>query len=420
MRTDLDYARVLDDEDELAPFRQEFVLQDPELIYLDGNSLGRLPKATQRLIDRQVDENWGGRLIRGWNEGWYGAADRIGAKIGQLLGAAEGQVIVADSTSVNLYKLAHAALRARPARRKIVSDDLNFPSDLYILQGLVEGLGDGRKLSVVSSPDGISLPAELIEKTLDEDTALLTLSHTSYRSGFTHDMAALTEMAHQRGALVLWDLSHSAGALAIDLRTAGVDLAVGCTYKYLNGGPGAPAFLFVRADLQEMLNNPISGWFGQRAPFQMDLEYQPAQGIRRYLTGTPPVLSLLAIEPGVDLLLEAGTDRLRAKSIRQSEYLIGLWRELLQPLGFRLGSPADPSRRGSHVALAHDHGLAINLALIEEMQVVTDFRPPDCIRFGIAPLYTSFAEIHETVYRLRKVVEERRFEDYEGWAPEVT
>lgn len=420
MRTDLDYARVLDDEDELAPFRQEFVLQDPELIYLDGNSLGRLPKATQRLIDRQVDENWGGRLIRGWNEGWYGAADRIGAKIGQLLGAAEGQVIVADSTSVNLYKLAHAALRARPARRKIVSDDLNFPSDLYILQGLVEGLGDGRKLTVVSSPDGISLPAELIEKALDEDTALLTLSHTSYRSGFTHDMAALTEMAHQRGALVLWDLSHSAGALAIDLRTAGVDLAVGCTYKYLNGGPGAPAFLFVRADLQEMLNNPISGWFGQRAPFQMDLEYQPAQGIRRYLTGTPPVLSLLAIEPGVDLLLEAGTDRLRAKSIRQSEYLIGLWRELLQPLGFRLGSPADPSRRGSHVALAHDHGLAINLALIEEMQVVTDFRPPDCIRFGIAPLYTSFAEIHETVYRLRKVVEERRFEDYEGWAPEVT
>jgi kynureninase len=418
--TDADYARQLDREDVLARFRDEFVIGDPDLIYLDGNSLGRLPKRSVARLREVVDREWGPRLIRGWGDGWFTAPQRIGAQIALLIGAAADEVIVADSTSVNLFKLIIAALQARPGRTKVVTDDLNFPSDLYILQGALRLAGAGHRLEIAHADDGMTVPSDALAGLVDEHTALVTLSHTAFKSGYVHDMSAVTDLAHRAGALMLWDLSHSIGAMPLALDATCVDLAVGCTYKYVNGGPGAPAFLYVRRDLQEQLVNPIQGWFGQHAQFDFELQYQRAPGIAHFLTGTPAVISLAAIEPGVELLLQAGLERLRQKSMRQTEYLIGLWEALLQPHGFTLNSPRDPNRRGSHVSLGHPDGLRIDRALIEEMNVLPDFRYPDNIRFGIAPIYTSFAEIHEAVMRLCRVMNERRHEKYPRELPSIT
>lgn len=403
-----------DDGDPFTTFRKRFVVADPDLIYLDGNSLGRLPRATVEQLRHVVDHEWGEQLVRGWNEGWFDAPERLGGKIAGLIGAQPGEVIMADSTSVNLFKLALAALRARPGRRKIVTDDLNFPSDLYVLQGIIETAGGKHHLQIVPSPDGIHGPVEALAAAIDKDTALVTLSHVAFKSGYLYDMAALTDLARRAGALILWDLSHSAGAVTVDLNGAAADLAVGCTYKYLNGGPGAPAFLYVRRDLQAVLYNPISGWMGRRDPFDFGLDYRPATGIRRFLTGTPPILSLSAVEPGVDLLLEAGINRVRDRSMRMTDYLIDQWETRLAPLGFRLNSPRDSSQRGSHISLGHDEGLRINLALIHEMNVLPDFRRPDNIRLGIAPLYNTFSEIETAVERLRAVVVDRLYERYDG------
>lgn len=413
-------AHEFDKLDELAHFRQRFVIDDPELIYLDGNSLGRLPLRTNQVLQDEIGQSWGHRLIRGWNEGWFEAPQRIGGKIARIVGARPDEVMVADSTSVNLFKLLSAALRARPGRSKIVTDDLNFPSDLYVLQGVCDWSSQPRRLQVVHSRDGIHGPVEALASAIDEDTAVVTLSHTVFKSGYTYDMTAITEMAHRAGALMLWDLSHSAGALPVELNKANVDLAVGCTYKYLNGGPGAPAFLYVRRDWQDKLVNPISGWMGQKDAFDFALEYQPAPGLRHFLTGTFPVLSLLAIEPGVDLLIEAGMARIREKSVRQSDYLISLWQEMLAPLGFTLNSPRDANVRGSHVSLGHPDGLRIDLALIGEMKVLPDFRYPDNIRLGITPLYTTFTELYEATLRLRDVVVEGRYEKYSAEGVTVT
>ena len=336
------------------------------------------------------------------------------------MGAGPGEVVVGDSTSVNFFKLVMAALVARPGRPAIVTDDLNFPSDLYVLQGAVALAGPGRRLVRVPSPDGLGVPLEALAAAITPETALVTLSHTTFKSGSVYDMAAVTALAHRAGALVLWDLSHSVGALPVDLEAAGADLAVGCTYKYLNGGPGAPAFLYVRRALQEALSSPIWGWFGQRGQFDFALDYTPAPGVGRFLAGTPPMLSLAAIEPAVDLLLEAGIERLRTKSVAQTEYLIALWEAWLAPLGVTLNSPRDPARRGSHVSLGHPEGLRIDRALIEEMNVIPDFRYPDNIRLGVAPLYTTFAEINTGLTRLRRVLRERLYEKYPSERPDVT
>jgi kynureninase len=413
-------ARRLDAADPLARFRREFVVRDARLIYLDGNSLGRLPRRAAPRLRDAVEREWGGRLIRGWGEGWFTASQRIGAKLAALVGATPGEVIVADSTSVNLFKLVVAALRARPGRRTLVSDEMNFPTDLYVLQGAIELLGQGHRLVVVKSEDGLTVSEAALAGAIDVDTALVTLSHTAYRSAFVHDLAAITALAHRAGALALWDLSHSIGAMPIGLAAAEADLAVGCTYKYVNGGPGAPAFLYVRQDLQNSLANPLWGWFGHRDQFDMAPDYRPAPGIQRFLVGTPPVLSLLAVEPGVDLLLEAGVDRIRAKSVAQTEYLVRLWERELRPLGFALNSPRDPARRGSHISLGHPEALRIDRALIDEMAVLPDFRYPDNLRLGVSPLYTSFADLHEAVTRIARVVRERRYERYPTERPTIT
>jgi kynureninase len=414
------FARDLDAADELACFQQEFVLAEPDLIYMDGNSLGRLPHRTVGHLENLVEEGWGQELIRSWNQGWFDAPQRLGDKAGRLLGAAPGQVVVSDSTSVNLFKLVLAGLALRPGRDRIVSDVLNFPSDIYVVQGCVDLMGSRHRLELVPSDNGIHVDAQDLYDAIDERTALVTLSHVVFKSGFLYDAAAVTERAHQAGALVLWDLSHSAGVVPVELDRWGVDLAVGCTYKYLNGGPGAPAFLYVRQDLQTEARSPIWGWFGQRAPFEFGLDYQPQPGIGRFLVGTPPVLSLLALEPALDLVLAAGIDRLRHKSERLTAYLIYLFDQVLAPLGFGLGSPRSAAWRGSHVSLRHAEGYRINRALIEEMKVLPDFREPDNIRLGLAPLYTTFAEVWQAVDRIRQIVEEGRHLTYPEARLQVT
>jgi kynureninase len=420
VRTDVAFAQELDAADPLARFREEFVVEDPGLIYLDGNSLGRLPRRSVARVRSVVEREWGERLIRGWGDGWFTASERVGTKIARLVGAEPDEVTVADSTSVNLFKLTMAALAARPGRRRVVTDELNFPSDLYVLRGAIALAGRGHELRIVRSDDGLTIPIEALAAAVDGDTALVALSHTAFKSAFVHDLSAVTALTHRAGALVLWDLSHSVGAMPLALGRAGADLAVGCTYKYLNGGPGAPAFLYVRRDLQETLRNPIWGWFGRRDQFDLALDYEPGPGLRRFLVGTPPILSLEAVEPGVDLVLEAGLEAVRAKSVAQTEYLIALWDAVLAPQGFTLNSPREAGRRGSHVSLGHPEGLRIDRALIEEMQVLPDFRYPDNIRLGVAPLYTSYADLHEAVTRLRRVVAERRYERYPTARPAVT
>jgi kynureninase len=410
----LDHADALrrDRADALGPFRNRFVFAGEELIYLLGNSLGRLPRETAGRVQELVGVEWGERLIRGWNERWIALPHEVGDRLAALLGAKRGEVLVADSTTVNLFKLAVAALRAQNGRRKIITDDLQFPSDLYALRSAMAAAGEGYELQIVPSPDSCHGPEAALEAALDQDTAVLALSHTVFKSAYTYDMAALTAQAHRAGALALWDVSHSAGVWPLHFETDGVDLAVGCTYKYLNGGPGAPAFLYVRQELQEELQNPVAGWMGQDRPFEFDLDYQPAAGLRRFLTGTPSILSLAPVAIGADLVLEAGLDRLRAKSAAQTDYLIALWEAQLEPLGFELRTPREAALRGAHVALGHPEGWRIAQALRAEMQVLLDFRQPDNLRLAAAPLYTRYEELFTAASRLRQVVVEKRYERY--------
>jgi kynureninase len=406
MKDFLKLCQQHDAADPIAHFRERFCIDDPDLIYLDGNSLGRLPKQSAQNLRAAIDVQWGRQLIRGWNEGWYTAPQRIGGKLAQLLGAQPNEVVLCDQTTLNLYKLTMAALHARPGRKTIVTDAFNFPSDLYVLQGT------GHTVHTITSPDGIGIPTSHIVSAINPDTALVTLSHVAFKSGYIHDLAAITQATHAAGALVLWDLSHSAGALPIELNRCDADLAVGCTYKYLNGGPGAPAFLYVRQDLQSQLVNPIQGWFAQSAPFAFGQKFNAVANIARFMVGTPPVLSLMGAEAGIDLHIEVGIDKLWAKSRQQSELLIALWREFLQPLGFSLNSPLDVNQRGSHLALGHAEGYRITQALVNDMNVIPDFRAPDNIRIGIAPIYTRFVDLYEFVQRLRRVMAEKLYAKY--------
>lgn len=410
-----EYAQQLDHQDPLASYRHQFAINDPGLIYLDGNSLGRLPKAVIERTEKAVEEEWGTDLIRGWNKDWWESPTRIGEKIALLLGAEdrEAQVIVGDQTSINLFKLATAALTLNLDKKRVITDTLNFPSDLYILQGIVKLLGNGHEIIRIGvRDDDITPDLAALEAALTEETALVTLSHVTFKSGYLYDMAYITELAHSKGALVLWDLSHSAGTLPIQLDKCNVDFAIGCTYKYLNGGPGAPAFLYVNKSLQNDVTSPIWGWWGQAKPFEFDLDYKPAPGIQRFLVGTAPMLSMLAMEEALTPLLNAGMDALRAKSIMMTDYASFLTDDLLAPLGFSLGSPRDSAKRGSHISIRHEEGYRINRALIDEMNVIPDFREPDNIRLGFAPLYVSFTDIWEGFDRICKVVEEKRYENY--------
>jgi kynureninase len=391
--TDLtrDDAAALDRADTLAGFRDRFVLPDG-LIYLDGNSLGPLPKATRTRVAEVLEREWGHSLIRSWTEhGWIDLQFRVGEKIGRLIGAAPGTTVVADSTSVNLFKLLAAALDQRPGRTVILTEAGNFPTDLYIAQGLVGLLGRGYELCPVTD----------IAAALDAGVAVLMLTHVNYRTGAMHDMRVLTQAAHAAGVLVLWDLSHSIGAVPLRLDEDGVDLAVGCGYKYLNGGPGAPAFLHVAHHVLDDLRSPLTGWLGHSEPFAFESVYRPASGIARTVVGTPPILSLAALEVGIDIALEAPITEVRKKSLRLAEVFV----EAMQPEGeFALLTPREAERRGSQVAFAHPHGHAIMQALIDR-GVIGDFRAPDVLRFGFAPLYVRFCDVWDAANALRDVMQ---------------
>jgi kynureninase len=391
-------AVALDAGDPLAGYRGRFVVPDDDLIYLDGNSLGRAPLATVQRVNEVLTSEWAGGLIRSWDERWLDLPVRLGDLIGTgLLGARPGEVVVCDNTTTNLYKLVQAAMAIRPGRRVVIIDRDNFPTDRYVL----EGVAADRGLVIRWIDDtGVDGPGpEHVADLIDEDVALVTLSHVAYQSAAIADMAAITEVAHEAGALTLWDLCHSAGAVPVDLTTAGADLAVGCTYKYLNGGPGAPAFLYVRDELRPELRQPIWGWWGRQEMFEMAQGYRPQPDIRSYLTGTPPVLALAAVEPGVAMLVEAGLPALRAKSTALTGFAVRVFDALLAPRGFTLGSPRDAAVRGGHVTVCHpDAGRLVRD--LTAAGVLPDFRAPDGIRLGLAPLTTRFTDVSRGLARL--------------------
>ncbi|NEW69156.1 kynureninase [Streptomyces rhizosphaericus] len=392
MTISLDDARRLDEKDPLAPFRDRFITpaDDGLIAYLDGNSLGRPPRATQERLNSLLTQEWGTRLIRSWSEGWMELPGRVGDALGEAaLGAAPGQVVIADSTSVCLYKLLRGALALRPGRTEIVTDRRNFPTDSYIVQGIADELGLTVRW-IDSHPDA-GVTAEELAAALTANTAVVTLSHVAYRSAWIADMAALTALTHEHGALIVWDLCHSVGSIPVQLDATGADLAVGCTYKFLNAGPGAPAFVYVRTAHQETFRQPVWGWMGEAAPFAMGDNYRPAPGVRRVLSGTPPITGMIGVEEGVALTAEAGIDRIRAKGMALAEMVAELAEEWLVPHGVRIASPRDPDRRGSHVTLARADAAELSQRLIAA-GVIIDFRPPDGIRVGLSPLTTGFAE----------------------------
>ncbi|MGB2570171.1 kynureninase [Micromonospora citrea] len=404
--------------DPLADLRDRFVIADEDLIYLDGNSLGRLPAATAGHLTRLVRDGWGEQLVRGWPT-WIEWARRIGDRLAaHALGARPGEVAVSDSTSVNLYKLAAAALDAAGDRRTILVDAEDFPTDRYVLQGLAEARGLTLRMLPSDLDQGLDL--RTLRAALDDDVALVVLSAVSYRCGALLDMAEVNAAARQVGATVLWDLSHAVGAVPVELAASGADLAVGCTYKYLNGGPGAPAFLYVRQELQSRLRQPIQGWFGQRDQFLMGPAYDPVPDLDRFQVGTPPILAMATLDPALDVLAEAGIDRVREKGRRLGELIVALADTWLTPYGFTVASPRDPARRGSHVSLHHPEALRICRALAEQGRVVADYRAPDRLRLGPAPLYTRYVDVWDAMDRLRDIAERGSWQRMPGEASRIT
>ena len=403
-------AEALDRDDPLAQFRERFVIESP-IVYADGNSLGRLPVATIERLGSLVD-TWGSRLVTAWPE-WIDRPHEVGDLLAEaVLGANPGEVLACDSTTVNLFKLTAAALARKTGA--LVTDADNFPTDRYVLEGLGE--------LVVFDADSVDGPTadDVARACAGREVSVVCLSHVAYRSGALADVRAIRDAVHAAGALLLLDVSHSAGVVPVELEAMGVDLAVGCTYKYLNAGPGSPAFLYVRAGLHEELRSPIWGWFAQREQFAMGPSYDPVEGIGRFLAGTPSILGLAAVEVGAELVGEAGIERLRGKSVALTELTVSLHDERLAPLGFELGTPRDPERRGGHVSVRHADGWRICRALIERADVVPDFRAPDSIRLGLPPLYTRFVDVWDIVDRLARLVQSGEHELVDAAPARVT
>jgi kynureninase len=395
-----DEAAALDRDDPLAPLREQFALADG-VIYLDGNSLGVPPKASASRAADVISAEWGEGLIRSWNTaGWFALPKRLGNKLAPLIGAGEDEVVVTDTISANLFKILSAALKLAnerdPKRRVIVSERSNFPTDLYIAQGLIEQLDRGYELRLVD--DASELPAAI-----DENTALAMITHVNYRTGYMHDMAALTQTIHRAGALAVWDLAHSAGAVPVDLNGVGADYAVGCTYKYLNGGPGSPAFVWVPKRHQNAFSQPLSGWWGHRKPFEMDPVYRPDDGIGRFLCGTQPIVSMSLVECGLDVFLQTGMQTLRRKSLALSDLFIRLVEERCGEFPLSLATPREHAQRGSQASFEHPNGYEVMQALIAR-GVIGDYREPRILRFGFTPLYTRFVDVWDAVDILRDVL----------------
>jgi kynureninase len=391
-------AEALDAADPLAAYRDHFVIDDESLIYLDGNSLGRLPKASRDRVIEVLEQDWGSSLIQSWTDRWIDLPSRIGDLIGTaLLGTGPDEVIIGDSTTVALYKVLSACVDARPGRRTVVIEKRNFPTDRYVVESLAASRGLDIRWLDGTGVAGVSVGQ--VESALDDSVAVAIFSHVDYRSAALLDMAGITAAVHRVGALAVWDLCHSVGCLPIDLRADGVDAAVGCTYKYLSGGPGAPAFTFVRRELQAELKQPIWGWWSRSEMFAMAHGYEASAGMKAWLTGTPGILSMVAVEPGVAMIAEAGIAGIRAKSIQLTDLAVRLYDEMLAPAGFGLASPRDAHGRGSHVTVSHPNAEDLTAKLIAD-GVVPDFRRPDGIRLGMAPLSTRFVDVYDGLARL--------------------
>jgi kynureninase len=396
-------THALDDADPLAPLRARFVGTDSPLVYLDGNSLGRPLEVTAERLRSFVDHEWGERLIRGWDEGWFDLPLRLGDELGRVcLGAAPGQVAVGDSTTVLLYKLMRAAVAARPGRTEIVIDRDNFPTDRYLAMGVAAECGLTVRWLDVDTAAGAT--TEQVAAAVGEQTALVALSHVSYRSAWVADVPGITGVAHDAGALVLWDLCHSVGAVPAELDAWGVDLAAGCTYKYLNGGPGSPAFCYVAERHLGSLTQPIQGWLGNTDPFRMGPDYVPVPGIRRFLSGTPAVVGMLAVEDMLALIDEAGIEAVRKKSGQLTSYAVDLADERLAAYGVSVASPRDPARRGGHVTLHHPRMQEV-VTTLWQRDVLPDYRDPGGLRIGLSPLSTSYDEVERGFEQVRAVLD---------------
>ena len=412
-------AAELDAADPLRAYRDEFVITDPDVCYLDGNSLGRLPKRTVDIVHRYLTEEWGSELVTGWSH-WIDEAQRVGDLIGRVaLGAKAGQTLAVDTTSTNFYQLCDAALRSCPNRGTVLSDTANFPTDRYILEGLCDRYGKRLVLINDESGEEYVTPAMLAQH-LGSDTALVTLSVVQYRSGALHDVRQLTRMAHDAGALVVWDASHAVGVVDMQFDADDVDLAVGCTYKYGNSGPGSPAWLYVNERLQSTLRVPIQGWFAQRDQFAMGQGFDRADGMRGFQIASPSIVGMRCIEAAFGMIGEAGLPAIAAKAALGTALMVRLHDEWLAPLGFELVTPRDPLRRGGHVTLRHPDAKQIAVAMRELTKVIPDYREPSSIRLAMSPLATSFAEVWEGFDRIRRLVESKRYRDVASAASLVT
>jgi kynureninase len=403
------HAEQLDAADPLASFRLRFTIPDPTVVYLDGNSLGRLPAATSGRVADVVGDEWGERLIRSWDEGWMDLPLEVGDRLGAaLLGASPGQTVVCDNVTVNTFKLLHAALDLRPGRSTIVAHRGEFPTDRYVAAevarqrgGAVDWLGP---LDPGAAAQVDPVTASQVAGALSDDVAVVLLSVVDYRSAAIAEVAGITRAAHDAGALVVWDCSHAAGSIPLDLDGVGADFAVGCSYKYLNGGPGAPAWIWAAGRHHDAMRNPVPGWMGHDDVFAMGAEYVPAAGVRRFLTGTPSAIALAAVDVGVGLLAEAGMEAVRAKSVALTSYAVDLADAWLARHGASLASPRDPAQRGSHVTLRHSEARALTQALTDR-GVIPDFRNPDGIRIGLAPLTTRFTDVHDGIASLAALLD---------------
>ncbi|WP_350616858.1 kynureninase [Pseudomonas sp. HY7a-MNA-CIBAN-0227] len=404
--TTRNHCLALDAQDPLAPLRKQFALPEG-VIYLDGNSLGARPVAALERAQAVIAEEWGNGLIRSWNSaGWRDLPERLGNRLAPLIGARDGEVVITDTTSINLFKVLSAALsvqRERASHRKvIISETSNFPTDLYIAEGLAELLQQGYSLRLVNSPD--ELP-----QAIDQDTAVVMLTHVNYKTGYMHDMQALTALSHECGALAIWDLAHSAGAVPIDLHQACADYAIGCTYKYLNGGPGSQAFVWVNPALVDVVTQPLSGWFGHTRQFAMESRYAPSNGIARYLCGTQPITSLAMVECGLEIFAQTDMASLRRKSLALTDLFIEQVEARCAAHELNLITPREHAKRGSHVSFEHPQGYAIVQALIAR-GVIGDYREPQIMRFGFTPLYTSFTEVWDAVEILGEILDQKTWD----------
>lgn len=410
-----------DAQDPLAPFKDKFVQQAGE-IYLDGNSLGKMPLAAQATLENVLQEQWGQRLIRSWNEQWLDLPLRIADKYARFLGVSAAEIIIGESTSVRLYQIIHALLSSKQYDL-LLTDTLNFPTDAYVLEGLAQAFNLPKPITIDYGQD-LTADVDRLKEYIKTQPGIICLSLVTYKAAYYYPMKELNQWAAKHQSIIVWDLSHAVGAVPIDLANTQTLVAIGCSYKFMNGGPGAPAFMYISTALQEELNNPIQGWFGHANPFDFSPTYQPAPGIDRFAAGTPQILSLAAMEAGIDISLAAQIARIRQKSVQQTEYVIVAVKQELIPLGFTLISPEQSSERGSHVAISHPQAWQICQALLQGTEefpsVIPDFRPPNIIRLGIAPLYISFQELGIALKFLKTIVEQEWHLKFNDQKPKVT